>query len=102
MNTSISSDLLSATISKPQSSSRPAPPEVSNKGGAENVSAVQTASNKSTINAKNSLMEGVTELQESGASFVDIKSYVNSEIKASGIDESSGSRRSGYLIYVKA
>ena len=102
MNMSISSDLMSATISPPQPSSSPPPSQVGKEDRQETVSAVQTSGNKSTIDAKNSLKAGVAELQESGASFADIKSYVNSELKASDIDEVSGPQRSGYLIYVEA
>ena len=38
------------------------------------------------------------ELEKSGASFEEIKSFVDSELEANGVDVSGGQQRSGQLV----
>lgn len=46
---------------------------------------------------KDTLMAGVAELEDSGASFEEIKSFVDTELEANGVDVSGG-QRTGQLV----
>lgn len=101
MNLNISTDLTSATISQAQSQSRPPPPPGGGKGGPpDHASAIESLGSTLTDEAKDSLYAGVAELEESGASFEEIKSFVDSELEANGVDVSGGQSRSGQLVDV--
>ena len=98
MNMSTSPDVMSATISLP-GSLPPPPPERGIKGELPDaVSAVEQLGNTLTDGVKDSLYAGIQELEESGASFEEIKSFVDSELKANGVDLSGGHQRSGQLV----
>ena len=100
MNMSISTDIMSATISEPMSGYRPPPPP-DGVGGAElpnAVSVIEQTGSTMTDNVKGSLLAGAVELDKSGASFEDIKSFVDTELEANGIGFSDGYQRSGQLV----
>lgn len=95
MNMSISPDLMSATISTP--ASRPASPP--REGGVPaQASATDAMGGSLTNEARDSVLAGAMELEESGASSEKIKSFVSSELAANGVDVSSGHQRSGKLV----
>lgn len=97
---SISSNMMAASTSQAQSASRPPPPPGGGeKGGPpSHASAIQSLGSTLTQEVQDSLLAGVTELEESGASFDEIKSYVDSELEANGVDISGGQQRSGHLL----
>lgn len=102
MNTSISADLMSATISQAQSGSRPPPPPGGgDKGGPpDHASAIESLGSSLSDDVKDALFAGVEELEKSGASFEEIKSFVDNELEANGVDVSGGGQRSGQLVDV--
>jgi hypothetical protein len=99
MNISISPDVMSPTISPLRSGSRPPPPpgEGGIGGPPAHASAIETMGS-TTDEVKDSLLAGVVQLDESGASFEEIKSFVNSELEANSVDVSGGHQRSGQLV----
>ena len=99
MNMSISTDLMSASTTQAQYGSRPPPPpDGGSKGGPpDHTTAVQSLGGNLTDGARDSLLAGVSELEESGASFEEIKSFVDSELESNGVDLSGG-QRSGQLV----
>ena len=98
MNMSTSPDVMSATISQPGSLPSP-PPDRGVKGELPNaVSAIEKMGSTLTDDIKDSLLAGVVELEESGASFEEIQSFVDSKLEANGVDVSGGHQRSGQLV----
>ncbi len=101
MNMNISTDVMSTTISQAQSGSRP-PPSPGGGGGKggppDHASAIESMGSTLTDDAMDTLLAGVKELEDSGASFEDIKSYVDTELEANGVDVSGGQQRSGQLV----
>lgn len=91
MNMSVSPDLTSATISAPQYGSRPSPPP-------ERVSAIETMGGSLSDDVKGSVLTGAAELKASGASSEQVKTFVDSELAANGVDVSGGDQRSGQLV----
>ncbi len=95
MNMSISTDAMSSTISAPQPVTRSLPPPgEGGLGGSPDHASASTL----TDEVKDSLLAGVVELGESGASSEEIKSFVDSELEANGVDASGGHQRSGQLV----
>jgi hypothetical protein len=95
MNMSVSPDIMAATISAPQSVSRPAPCP---GGPPDHASENETMGGALPSDVKQSLLTGAGELEASGASSEDIKSYVEGEMEANGVDGAGGSQRSGQLV----
>jgi len=101
MTVSIFADLTSASLSQTQSQSRPPPPPGAGAGGPpSHASAIEKLGSTLSDAAKDSLFAGVEEMEKAGASFNEIKSFVNSELEANGVDTSGGQNRSGQLINI--
>jgi hypothetical protein len=98
MNMSVSPDIMAATISAPQSVSRPTPSPGGNGGPPEHSSENETMGGALPSDVKQSLLTGSGELEASGASSEDIKSYVEGKMEANGVDGAGGSQRSGQLV----
>ncbi|ASJ70696.1 hypothetical protein [Granulosicoccus antarcticus] len=100
MNMSTSPDIMSATISQAQAVSLPAPPPERGIQGElpDAASAMQKLGGSLTDDAKDSVLAGVVELESSGASFEEIRSFVDSELESNGVDMSGGGQRSGQLV----
>ncbi len=102
MNVSISTDLMATamSLSTPQPQSHSTPPPGGGEGGpATYVSAIESLGGTISNAAKDTLYAGVEGLEDSGASFEDIRAFVNSELEASGV---GGSQRSGQLVDLMA
>ncbi len=98
MNMSTSPDVMSATISPP-GSLPPPPPERGAKGELpDTVSAIGKTGSTLTADVKDSLLAGVVELEQSGASLEEVTSFVDSTLEANGVEDSGGYQRSGQLV----
>ena len=100
MNISASTDLTATTIAPDNTRPLPPPPPSGGKGEgpvSDAISIKQTDSTQST-DLKDSLMAQAKELEDSGASFEEILSFVDSELEANGVDVSSGNQRSGQFV----
>ncbi len=98
MNMSTSPDVMSATISQPGALPAP-PPERGTKGELPDaVSAMEKTGGALTADVQDSLLAGVVELEESGASSEEITSFVDSALSANGVEDSGGHQRSGQLV----
>ena len=93
----VSPDLMSSTISAAGTQS---PPSITgdNHGPPDHATTVQSLGGTLSQDAKDALLAGVNQLEEAGAPFDTIKSYVDSKLEASGIDVSGGNHRSGQLV----
>ena len=102
MNVSISTDLMATAMSlspaQPQPHATP-PPGGGEGGPATYVSAIESTGGTISDAAQETLYAGVEELEDSGASFEDIRSFVDTELEASG---AAGSQRSGQLVDMMA
>lgn len=67
-------------------------------GAPEHNASIEKLGGSLSDAAKDALFAGVSELENAGASFEQIKSFVDSELEANGVDLSGGARRSGQLI----
>jgi hypothetical protein len=100
MNISVSPDVMSPTISAPHSGSRPpSPPVGDGQGGPSGrASAIESMGGPLTDGVNGSLLAGAAKLEASGASFEEIRSFVDGELEANGVDTSGGDQRSGQLV----
>ena len=97
MNLNISSSMTATAMT--QSQSRPPPPPGGGGGNPpDHASAIEKLGSSLSNEAKDALFAGVEELEESGASFEEIKAFVDSELEANGVDVSGGQQRSGQLV----
>lgn len=97
MNVNLSSNLNTAALAQTQN--RPPPPGGGGRSGPpDHAAAIEKLGSTLTNEAKDSLLAGVEKLEESGASFEEIKSFVDGELEANGIDTSGASRRSGQVV----
>jgi hypothetical protein len=53
-----------------------------------------------TQEAQDSILTGAKELEEAGATFEEIKSFVDDQLEAKGVDLSSEQQRPGQLINI--
>lgn len=103
MNVSFSSDLLSSTISTQESQPRPATPaDVGNGGPPDHATAIESPGSSLSDEAQAELLAKVNEMGSSGASFDDIKTFVDSELTSNGVDISSEGQRSGQFVDITA
>lgn len=93
----VSPDLMSSTISSVGSQS---PPSIigDNHGPPDHATTIQSLGGTLSQDTKDALLAGVSQLEESGASFEVIKSFVDTRLEASGIDASGGNHRTGQLV----
>lgn len=91
MNLSISSNMMSASMAQPQSAPRPPPPP-------DHAEAILALGSMLTQDAQDTILTGAKELEQSGATFEEIKAFVDGQLEASGVDLSSEQQRSGQLI----
>lgn len=97
----VSTDLMSSTISPAGAEAAPPPPG-GNGPPPDHAAAIQALGSALSQEAQDFLVAGVTELQESGASFQEIKAFVDTSLEASGVDVSGGNHRSGQLVDMMA
>ncbi len=102
MTISLYADLTSASLSQTQSQSRPPPPPGggNGEGPPSHAQAIETMGSSLSTEVRDSLFAAVEEMQETGATFDEIKSFVDTEMEANGIDMSGGQNRSGQLINI--
>jgi len=102
MSMSIQADLTSASLSQTQSQSRPPPPPGggSGEGPPSHAQAIENLGSSLSTEIRDSLFSTVEEMEEAGASFDEIKSFVDTELEANGIDMSGGQSRSGQLVNI--
>ncbi|MGQ7845143.1 hypothetical protein ACUNV4_11750 [Granulosicoccus sp. 3-233] len=101
MTVSLYADLTSASLSQTQSQSRPLPPPgVGGDSPPSPASAVDNPGSALPPETRDSLFAAVGELQEAGATSDEIKSFVDSELEANGVDFTAGQNRSGQLINI--
>lgn len=101
MTVSIFADLTSASLSQTQSQSRPPPPPgAGGEGPPSHAAAIENLGGKLSDETRDSLFAAVQEMEEAGASFDDVRSFVNSELEANGVDTSGGQSRSGQLVNI--
>lgn len=100
MNMSTTPDIMSSTQTQTQPGSLPPPPPDKGVQGElpSAASAVQKSGSALTDDAKDSVLTGVAELETSGASPEEIRSFVDSELESNGVDISGGQSRSGQLV----
>ena len=84
---------MSASIAPAQTASRPPPPP-------DHSAALVSLGSMLTQDAQDAILTGAQELQSAGASFEEIKSFVDGQLEASGVDLSSEQQRSGQLINI--
>ena len=101
MNISASTTDLTATTIAPDNT-RPAPPPPPSGGEGEGpvsqVIAIEQLGGTLSTDLKDSLMADAQVLEDSGASFEEVKSFVDSELESNGIDISPGPQRSGQFV----
>ena len=101
MNISISTTDLTATTIAPDNT-RPSPPPPPSGGKGEgpvsHAIAIEQLGGTLSTDLKDSLMAQTQVMEDSGASFEDIKSFVDSELEANGVDISPGHQRSGQFV----
>lgn len=104
VNISASTDVMSATISQPQSGSRPPPsPGGGETGGPpDHASAIENMGSTLTDDIRDSVLVGVKELEKSGTSFEEIKPFADSEPEANSVDVSSGQQQPGQLVNIRS
>ena len=101
MNVSFSTDLTTATITPDRSQSQSQPPPTPiprTEGSPSQTSAIEKSGSALSSDTNNSMRAGVRELQDSGASFESIKSFVDSDLEARGVDLSTPDQRSGHIV----
>ena len=101
MNVSFSTDLTTATITPDRSQSQSQPPPTPiprTEGSPYQTSAIEKSGSALSSDTNNSMRAGVRELQDSGASFESIKSFVDSDLEARGVDLSTPDQRSGHIV----
>ena len=100
MNISASTTDLTATTIAPDNT-RPALPPPSGgegEGPVSQVIAIEQLGGTLSTDMKDSLMADAQVLEDSGASFEEVKSFVDSELESNGIDISPGPQRSGQFV----
>lgn len=101
MTVSLTSSTSSPLQGARSAQSRPPPGKGPPKAGGGRPShgdAIRTLGSELSEEEQEEMLEAVAQLQEDGASFEDIKSYVDSELEARGVD----SGRPGQLLNVTA
>ena len=103
MNVSTSNDLTATAMSLSQAHSSPPPPPGSGEAGpSTRVAALESLGGALPDKARDSLLAGSAMLESSGANAEEVRSFVTSELEASGVDLSAGSQRSGQLVDMMA
>lgn len=87
---------MSASSTQPQSASRPPPPPPPPDHGA----ALVELGSMLTQEAQDAILTGAKELDESGATFEEIKSFVDGQLEAHGVDISTGQQHTGQLVNI--
>lgn len=98
MNVSVSADITAAGVTQTQSRPPPPPSGGRGEGPPSHATAIEKLGSSLSDDVKDSLLASVQELEESGASFEEIKSFVDNELEANGVDFSSRQSRSGQFI----
>lgn len=103
MNVSTSNDLTSTAMSLSHAqTSPPMPPGGGDGGPSSRVPPMEALGGALSEDARSALFSGAGQLAESGASFDQIQSFIDSQIAASGDDSTEGSQRSGQLVDMMA
>ncbi len=99
MNVSMSSLTLAQSTSSVGKGQRPPKGAGGPPGGAKrsHADAIQTLGSELSEEVQAAMLESVEQLQEEGASFDDIKAFVDSELEANGVDV----KRPGQLVNVR-
>ena len=100
MNISASTDLTATTIAPDNTRSLPPPPPSGGKGEGpvSDTIAIEQMGGTQSTDLKDSLMAQTKVLEDSGASYEEILSFVDSELEANGVDVSPGHQRSGQFV----
>ena len=95
MNMNISASTMSANVSQAQSAHRPPPPPPP-----DHAAAIVSLGSMLSQDAQDSILAGAKELEEAGATFEEIKSFVDGQLEANGVDLSSEKQKSGQLLNI--
>ena len=96
MNMNISASTTSANVSQTQSAQRPPPPPPP----PDHAAAISSLGSTLTEEVQDSILAGAKELEEAGATFEEIKSFVDGQLEANGVDLSSERQKSGQLVNI--
>jgi len=89
-------DLFSATMTAQPS--RPSQPEERVAKPPPHTTAVESLGRSLAESTRDSLLASAQELQQSGADFEEGRSFVSTELEASGVDLQAGEQSSGQLV----
>ena len=96
----ISSDLISSTISStnPPPAIAPPRPDGETSSPVTQVVPIKQTANSLSDDDRGALLSAARDLQDSGADFEQVRSFVDSELESSGVNAQPGGERTGQMV----